>query len=83
VRYFVRILLFASVTPSVYGALSDDLYNKAPWIQKAAIGSNEQAINWLANGYKFGWFGFKVDLARAKCLRAAAAEGKSASHCLT
>ena len=52
-----------------------------PWIERAADGGNLQAINWLADGYRFGWFGFKVDSEREKCLRSAAKNKIAVAYC--
>lgn len=40
-----------------------------PWIVKAAKQGESQAISWLADGYKFGWFGFAVNAEIEQCLR--------------
>lgn len=53
-----------------------------PWIRRAAIGANRQAIYWLADGYKYGWFEFSVDKVKEACLRKAGGEKRSAASCL-
>ncbi len=54
-----------------------------PWIRKAAIGGNKQATSWLADGFKYGWFGFPVSQEKESCLRRAADSAKSAALCLS
>ena len=40
-----------------------------PWIEKAAKNGETQAISWLADGYKHGWFGLVVNTEMEQCLR--------------
>ena len=61
---------------------SDDKTRKLlafPWIEKAANGGETQAILWLADGYKFGWFGLPVNLKIEECLREVAKKKRSTS----
>lgn len=52
-----------------------------PWIERAARKGNPEAINWLADGYKYGWFGFSVNSAKEQCLRRSASERRDIAPC--
>jgi hypothetical protein len=46
-----------------------------PWVERAAASNHRDALNWLADGYKFGWFGFAKDASLSQCIRVIAPQG--------
>ncbi len=40
-----------------------------PWIEKSATAKNPEALAWLADGYKFGWFNFAINEPLSTCIK--------------